>query len=58
MHGGLNVFENWNLIEKYFRMSFISSFLAKNDLLHLFYWFGVAHFPLENLFICLLLFVI
>ena len=47
-------FNNWNVIEKYFRMNFLISLSAKSDLLSLLCRVRVeAHFPLENLFISL-----
>ena len=47
-------FTNWNIIEKYFRTSSLSSLSVKNDLLSLLCRVRVeAHFPLENLFISL-----
>ena len=45
-------FTNWNIIEKYFRINFLNSLSAKNDVLSLFC--GVrfeAYFPLEIPFI-------
>ena len=42
-------FTNWNVIEKYFMMSFLSSHSAKNDLQRLLCKVRVeAHFPLES----------
>ena len=43
---------NWNIIEKYFRINFLSSLSAKYDLLSLLCRVRVeARFPLENPFI-------
>ena len=45
-------FINWNIIEKYFRMNFLNSLFAKNDLLSLLCRVKVeAHFSLESPFI-------
>ena len=45
-------FTNWNVIEKYFRINFLSSLSAKNDLLNLLDRVRVeAHFPLERPFV-------
>ena len=46
------IFTNWNVIEKYFRMNFLSSRSAKNDLLSLLCRVRFeAHCPLESPFI-------
>ena len=45
-------FTNWHIIEKYFRIDFLSSLSAKNNLLSLFCRVIVeVHFPLERPFI-------
>ena len=45
-------FTNWNINERFFRMNFLSSLSAKNNLLRLLCWTRVeAHFPLESPFI-------
>ena len=45
-------FANWNIVEKYFRMNFLSSPSAKGDLVSLLCRAKVeAHFPMESLFI-------
>ena len=52
-------FTNWNVIEKCFKMNFLTSLSAKNDLLSLLCRVRFeAHFPLESPFIFFLQVVI